>query len=54
MAVDLAKLAEKLKQQRNVGVSRDGRLTERDPNNDGTQRSLTNYSTLEPKRFYVS
>lgn len=54
MAVDLNKLAQKLKQQRNVGVSRDGRLIERDPQNDGSQSNPSNVTTLEPKRFYVS
>ena len=53
MAIDLNKLAEKLKQQRNVGVIRDGRLMDRDPRNDGSQRLLPNSgTTLNPKRFY--
>ena len=53
MAVDLNKLAEKLKQQRNVGVTRDGRLIEKDPQNDGTRSNPSNATTLEPKRFYT-
>jgi hypothetical protein len=50
MAVDLNALAAKLKQQKNIGVSRDGRLVERDPNNDGARNS-SGFTTLEPKRF---
>ena len=50
MAIDLNKLAEKLKQQRNVGVARDGRLIDRDPDNDGSRNS-GGFTTLEPKRF---
>ena len=52
MAVDLNKLAEKLKQQRNVGVTRDGRLMEKDPQNDGSQGSSQEGTTLTPKRFF--
>jgi len=53
MAIDLNKLAEKLKEQRNVGVTRDGRLIDRDPRNDGSQRPPpSSGTTLTPKRFY--
>ncbi len=54
MAVDLNKVAEKLRNQRNVGVQKDGRLVERDPRNDGTRSNANNSTTLEPKRFYVN
>jgi len=50
MAVDLNALAAKLKQQRNIGVARDGRLVDRDPRNDGTPNN-SGFTTLEPKRF---
>ena len=49
--VDLNQLAERLKQQKPVGVSRDGRLIQTDPRNDGT-RSDESATTLEPKRFF--
>jgi hypothetical protein len=53
MAIDLNKLAEKLKQQRNVGVTRDGRLTDQDPRNDGNRNESSNTgTTLNPKRFF--
>jgi hypothetical protein len=53
MAVDLNKLAEKLKQQRNVGVTRDGRLMDKDPRNDGDRTgSSPTGTTLNPKRFF--
>lgn len=52
MAVDLNKLAEKLKQQRNVGVTRDGRLSDRDPRDDGSHGQPPNGTTLTPKRFF--
>ena len=52
MAVDLNKAAEKLRRQHNVGVTRDGRIVERDPRNDGSSQSDANRgTTLEPKRF---
>ena len=51
MAVDLNKLAEKLRRQNNIGVTRDGRLIERDPKNDGTKNAQSSYTTLEPQRF---
>ncbi|MBW1668189.1 MAG: hypothetical protein JRI79_13560 [Deltaproteobacteria bacterium] len=53
MAVDLNKLAEKLKQQRNIGVARDGRLLDRDPRNDGNSNDPPSTgTTLNPKRFF--
>jgi len=54
MAVDLNKLAEKLRQQNNVGVTRDGRLIDRDPDNDGTKNAQNPYTTLEPQRFFLT
>ena len=52
MAVDLNEVAEKMKKQQNIGVTRDGRLVEKDPRNDGTSRSNANEgTTLETKRF---
>ena len=53
MPVDLNKLAEKLKQQRSVGVTRDGRLMDKDPRNDGNRNGPFNTgTTLKPKRFF--
>ena len=52
MAVDLNKLAERLRQQRNIGVARDGRLLDRDPRNNGSQSQPSNGTTLTPKRFF--
>ena len=52
MAVDLNKVAEKLKQQRNIGVTKDGRLIERDPQNDGSQNLPQEVTTLTPQRFF--
>lgn len=52
-AVDLNALAEKLRQQRNVGVSRNGQLTPVDPQNNGLESSAKGNTTLEPKRFFV-
>lgn len=42
---DLNKIADKLKQQRRVGITQDGKLRETG-NSDST--------TLKPERFYVS
>ncbi len=52
MAVDLNKVAQKLREQRGLGVTRDGRLTDNNPDNDGTRREINNTTTLEPKRFF--
>jgi hypothetical protein len=52
MSVDLNELQKKLKKQRNIGVNREGRLTPTDPKNDGTENSLKENTTLEPKRFF--
>ncbi len=49
--VDLNKLAERLKQQKPVGVSKDGSLVQTNPRNDGT-RNDESATTLEPKRFF--
>lgn len=53
MAVDLNKLAEKLKQQRTVYVTRDGRLMDQEPKNNGYENNPGDYTTLVPQRFYV-
>ena len=49
--VDLNQLAERLKQQKPIGVTRDGALTPTNPRNDGS-RPNTSGTTLEPKRFF--
>ena len=57
MSVDLNAVAEKLKKQRNLGVDRDGRLTDRDPMNDGSRfvaDENKKATTLESQRFFVS
>lgn len=54
MPVDLNELQKKLKKQRNVGVTRDGRLTPADPRNDGNQSDFKDNTTLEPKRFFFN
>ena len=53
MAVDLNAVAQKLKEQRQLGVSKDGRLIEQDPNNDGSNSYNYSGTTLEPKRFFI-
>lgn len=53
MAVDLNKVAEKLRRQKSLGVTRDGSLREQDPNNDGSRQSRQGLTTLSPKRFFV-
>lgn len=52
MAVDLNKLAQKLKEQRKIGVTKDGKLTTKDPRNDGNHPPTANGTTLTPKRFF--
>jgi hypothetical protein len=51
MSIDLNKIREKLRNQSNVNVTKDGRITPQDPHNDGTRRNLAGNTTLEPKRF---
>ena len=52
MAIDLNKMAEKLKKQREVGVGRDGKLTDKNPSNDGTNEDKKGNTTLRPQRFF--
>lgn len=54
MPVDLNKIAEKLKKQRGIGVTRDGRLTDNNPENDGSgnTQDSENVTTLKPQRFF--
>ena len=52
MSVDLNKIAEKSKRLRNIGVSRDGKLSTRDPGNDGSKDNA-DATTLETKRFFT-
>lgn len=53
MSIDLNKVAEKLKSQRAVGVTKEGQLTDKNPGNDGTSPSSSGQTTLEPQRFYL-
>jgi len=50
--MDLNKLADKLKEQRPVGVTKGGLLTTDDPRNDGSRKSIDT-TTLHPQRFYL-
>ena len=52
MSVDLNKMAEKLRRQREVGVSRDGKLIDKNPSNDGTEEDKKGHTTLRPQRFF--
>jgi len=53
MPIDLNELQRKLQEQRNVGVTRDGRLTPINPRNNGIQQPDKDKTTLEPKRFFL-
>lgn len=53
MAVDLNKLADKMRKQEPVGVNRSGLVTPTNPGNDGTRPSSRGNTTLEPKRFFL-
>lgn len=50
--MDLNELGRKLKEQRNVGVLKDGKLTPQDPRNSGNRDNPKGGTTLEPKRFF--
>ena len=52
MSIDLNKVAQKLKNQNSLGVSKTGQLQESDPKNDGTKENKKGNTTLEPKRFF--
>lgn len=52
MAIDLNQIAEKLKKQKNIGVTRDGRLINKDPKTEGEQENPHGNTVLEPKRFF--
>lgn len=51
--VDLNKIAEKLKKQKTMGVTREGKLTESNPYNKGEKAAEGSATTLEPKRFFI-
>ena len=53
MTVDLNQLAERLKQQRTVSVTRDGRLIDREPKIKDNEDNHGEYTTLVPQRFYL-
>ena len=52
MPIDLNELQRRLRQQNNVGVSRDGMLVPTDPRNDGNGSNSRGVTTLEPKKFF--
>jgi len=52
VSIDLNEVAEKLKKQKALGVTRDGRLVDQNPRNDGTLTDNKGGTTLEPKRFF--
>jgi hypothetical protein len=51
---DLNKIRDKLKQQRSMGVNREGGIVENNPNNKGEKTNAEPVTTLEPNRFYIS
>jgi len=51
---DLNKIRDKLKQQRSMGVDREGGIVETNPNNKGDKPDSEAVTTLEPNRFYIS
>ncbi len=54
MALDLKKAKSKLRKQQPMGVSLDGKLTEENPRNDGTNDSKQGHTTLLPQKHFVS
>ena len=52
MPTDLNRIANKLKNQQRVGVTRNGSLVESDPHNKGDNPNAQGTTTLEPKRFF--
>lgn len=53
MPVDLNAVRDKLKRQKPIGLSRDGKLTDKDPGNDGTSANSNGQTTLQPQRFFA-
>ena len=49
--MNIEHLKDKLKRQRNVGVSRSGTLVE-DPHNDGSRETRAGLTTLKNERSY--
>lgn len=56
MALDFNKVANKLKKRKNLGVTKDGKLNERDPFNNGNSNieNSQEATTLKPERFFVN
>lgn len=54
MAVDINKLADRMKQQKPVGANRNGTLTDADPKNDGTNDAKAGNTTMDPRRFFIA
>jgi hypothetical protein len=51
---DLNEIRKKLKQQRPMGVTKDGDMVETNPNNKGDKPNAEGVTTLEPNRFYIA
>ncbi|MBT6562550.1 MAG: hypothetical protein HON76_08485 [Candidatus Scalindua sp.] len=54
MALDINKAKKKLKKQRPMGVSLDGKLTEENPRNDGTDEHKQGHTTLLPQKHFIA
>ena len=50
---DLNKIRDKLKQQKSMGVNREGGIVETNPNNKGEKPNAQGVTTLDPNRFYI-
>lgn len=50
--IDLNQIADKLKKNRGLGVTKNGQLINKDPKTEGEQENPQGTTTLEPKRFF--
>ena len=49
---DFNRIADSLKKQRPIGVTKEGQLVERNPNNDGLREDSKGFTTLKPEKFF--
>lgn len=54
MGVDLHEMAKNLKEKNQVGVDREGRLSNTNPHNDGTSENTGGLTNLKPKKFFLA
>ena len=51
--MNVERIKEKLREQKNVGVTKDGTLVERNPHNDGSRETSSGITTVQTEKSYL-